>query len=106
VTKLGFEIMAINMFKSRGKDLETAMEATMAVPNIVFAARGEGMGKNTVMISMHKDYADYSKYIGDLLSKGSDCIEDHDTMLVSLKDLIVKPFSLKYLAGAIHMEDT
>ncbi len=98
--KMGYEIMAITGFKSKIKEglAEKAIEVTMANPNIIFAARAQGMGKNAVVISMHKTYADFSRFISDIVIEGGDDVEDYDTILVSLGDLVVKPFSLKYLA--------
>jgi hypothetical protein len=56
------------------------------------------MGKNGVMISIHKDYTDFSDFLARHLTEWNDEIEDHDTLLISLKGKIVKPLSLKYLA--------
>ena len=98
--KMGYEIMAITGFKSKIKEglAEKAIEVTLANPNIIFAARAQGMGKNAVVISMHKTYADFSRFISDIVIEGGDDVEDLDTILVSLGDFVVKPFSLKYLA--------
>jgi len=98
--KMGYEIMAINCFKSKiSEELEEkAIKSTMAKPNIIFAARAHGMGKNAVVISMHKSYADFSKFIANLRLEGGGDVTDYCTMLVSLEEFIVKPFSLKYLA--------
>ena len=98
--KMGYEIMAITGFKSKiKKELrEKAMKVTMEKPNIIFAARAQGMGKNAVVISMHKSYACFSKFITELLVEGGDDLENYDTLLISLGNLVVKPLSLKYLA--------
>ncbi len=56
------------------------------------------MGKNAVMISIHRNYTDYSNFLTDLLFEGEGIIEDHDALLISLKGFIAKPFSLKYIA--------
>jgi len=98
--KMGYEILAIDCFKSKMKEglTEKAEKETMARPNILFAARAQGIGKNAVVISMHKSYTDYSDFITKLLFEGGNDIEDHDTLLISLRGLVVKPFSLRYLA--------
>jgi len=98
--KMGYEIMAISSFKSkRMKEMEErAIKLTEARPNILFAARAEGMGKNGVIISLHKNYTDFSNFLSDLMVEGEDYTEDYDTLLISLKGLIIKPLSLKYLA--------
>ncbi|UCE28621.1 MAG: Lrp/AsnC family transcriptional regulator [Candidatus Bathyarchaeota archaeon] len=98
--KMGFEILAVNCFRSRvNKELkEKAREITMANPNIVFSARCQGEGKNGIVISLHKSYTDYSRFITNIIAEGGDDIEEHETFLISLNDYVAKPLSLKYLA--------
>ena len=98
--KMGYEIMAISCFKSKVNEesVEKAIKVTMARPNIIFASSGHGMGKNAVIISLHKNYTDFSKFLRDLRLEGGDDLRDYDTMLISLKEKAVKPLSLKYLA--------
>lgn len=103
--KMGYEIMSISSFKSkRMKEMEErAIKLTEARPNILFAARAEGMGKNGVIISLHKNYTDFSNFLSDLMVDREDYIEDYDTLLISLKRKAVKPLSLKYLT---ELEET
>ncbi len=98
--KMGYELMAITCTKIRMKPelFERARESTMAKPSVICAARAEGMGKNGVMISMHKDYTDFSDFLSQYLTEWNDEIEGYDTILISLKGKSTKPFSLKYLA--------
>ena len=97
--KMGYEIMAISSFKSkRGKEVtERAQEWTMAKPNIIFASKAQGMGKNSVIISFHKDYTDYSSFLEEIVTEGEDIIENYDTLLITLKGNVAKRLSLKYL---------
>jgi len=103
--KIGFEIVAITCFKSKiSKELiPLADKVTRSIPNIIFAARAQGMGKNAIMISLHKNYSDYAKLLSNLVQEYGNYIESHDTMIISLRDLIVKPLSLRYLAD-LHKE--
>jgi len=105
LVKMGYEIMAISFFKSkRTKETEErATKMTMARPNIIFASEGEGMGKNGVIISLHKNYTDFSKFLRDLRLEGGNDLRDYDTLLISLEEKAVKPLSLKYLA---ELEET
>ena len=98
--KMGYEIMAISSFKSKvtEESVKKATKLTMAKPNIIFASNGQGMGKNAVMISLHRNYADFSNFLLNLRLEGGDNLRDYDTMLISLKEKAVKPLSLKYLA--------
>ncbi|MFB0502185.1 MAG: Lrp/AsnC family transcriptional regulator [Candidatus Bathyarchaeia archaeon] len=102
LVKMGYEIMAISCIKKKNPiTAESSEEATkwmMKFPKIIFAANAEGMGKNGLMISLHKNYTEYSKFVRkNLLQWGKD-IQDYDTMLISLKGIIPKPLSLRYLA--------
>jgi len=97
--KLGYEIMAIIFFKLKvaKASIEKAMKMTTERPNIIFASEAEGMGKNGVIISLHKSYTDYSKFLSDLRIEGGDDLQDYDAVLISLEERILKPLSLKYL---------
>jgi DNA-binding Lrp family transcriptional regulator len=97
--KMGYEIMAITTFQTKAKGMEerTAKWAE-ARPNVIFAARANGMGKNGAAISVHKSFTDYSTFIADLRLEWGDALGDFDMILISLRDLIAKPLSLKYLA--------
>jgi len=97
--KLGFQIMAVSSFKYKvAKDIEGLTKLMMARPNVIFSSIAEGMGKNGIIISFHKSYPEFSKFISNLRTEGKDMIDDLDSMLVSLENQIVKPLSLKYLA--------
>ena len=103
--EMGYEIMAISFFKLKADEesVEKAKKAAMAKPNIIFASSGEGMGKNGVMLSLHKNYTDFSKFLSNLRLEGRDDLQDYNTMLISLKEKAVKPLSLTYLA---ELEET
>jgi DNA-binding Lrp family transcriptional regulator len=98
--KMGYEIMAISCFESKVNEesVEKAIKVTTGKPNIIFASSGHGMGKNAVMISLHKKYTDFSKFLRNLRLEGGDSLRDYNTMLISLREKAVKPLSLKYLA--------
>jgi DNA-binding Lrp family transcriptional regulator len=98
--KMGYEIMAVIFFKLKvaKASIEKAIEVTRARPNIIFASRGQGMGKNGVIISLHKSYTDFSIFLLDLRLEGGDDLQDCDALLISLEGRIVKPLSLTYLA--------
>jgi len=102
--EMGFEIIAITCFKARpSKEVaEKAVKVTMLDPKIIFAARADGMGKNAVMISLHKNYSDFSNFIAKLMLEHGKDVEDHDAMLISLAGFIAKPFSLRYITEQIE----
>jgi len=101
--KMGFEIMAITCVKIKEKTInemeKKAEEYMKTQPNIIFAGGGaQGLGKNGLMISLHDSYSDFSNFLTNHMMDWGDIIEDHFSILVSLRERIVKPFSLKYLA--------
>jgi DNA-binding Lrp family transcriptional regulator len=102
--KMGFEIVAVTLTKTKSDpELEKrARKSVMAKPNIIFCAGAEGMGRNGIMISFHKNYADYSKFITRYMVEWRDVIESYDTILISIPGTIIKPLSLKYLTELIE----
>jgi DNA-binding Lrp family transcriptional regulator len=106
--KLGYEIMAITLARAKvtlsPSEQEKASKLVLENPRVIFVAPANGMGKNGVMISLHRNYSDYSNFMSELQFKSEGYMEDVDTILVSLKSPIVKPLSLTYLAKDINPE--
>ncbi|UCC27409.1 MAG: Lrp/AsnC family transcriptional regulator [Candidatus Bathyarchaeota archaeon] len=100
--KLGYELMAITAgrFKTPSSPEQIARGKKWAArfPNVIFVSRTQGMGKNALTISLHKDYTDYNEFFQNMMSEWADAIENSESMLVSLKGVIVKPLSFRYLA--------
>ena len=102
--KMGYEILAISSFRSKRtkETTQRAIEWTNAKPNVIFAAAAQGMGKNAVIVSLHKNYTDYSNFIEEIMAEaaslGVNILESYDSLLISLAGRIVKPLSLAYLA--------
>ena len=99
--KMGYEIMAISCIKTnrmRVVELEEKAEKYWKkYPNVIFVSRAEGMGKNGVLISLHKSYTDYSNFLTENLREWGDDIQEYDSMLIDLNGRSVKPLSLTYL---------
>jgi len=102
--KIGFEILAISCVKLKVTEevVERGREWMNRYPNIIFAAAAQGFGKTGVMISLHRSYADYAKFVAENRQYWGEFMEDYDTMLVSLRGLVVKPLALSYLAKSIE----
>ena len=100
--KLGYEITAFSFIaiaNSNAKD-ENMNKWIESNPKIVFLASGDGLnGKNSIMVSIHPDFTDYSKFMSEFRSKWSENIRNIDSFLVPLKGDIPKHFSFKYLQG-------
>jgi len=105
--KIGFEIMAISCVKLKlpEETVERGREWMNRYPNIIFAAAAEGFGKTGVMISLHKNYADYARFVAENRQHWQEYMEDYDTMLVSLGGLVVKPLSFSYLAKTMEKSE-
>ena len=106
--KLGYEIMAVTIAKAKAtltpNEQEKAKKLVLENPQVIFVASAEGMGRNGVMISLHRSYADYRNFMTNLKFKSEGYMGDVDTMLISLKSpMIVKPLSLAYLANDIDV---
>jgi len=106
ITKLGFELMAITTGRyivPRTKELKEKATAYMKkFPNILFSSRCQGMGKDAVIISLHENFTDYENFMANLKTDWATTVGEQESMLISLKGFVAKPFSLKYLAEVIN----
>jgi len=70
---------------------------------VIFASDGEGLGKDGVIVSVHKNYSKYADFMRDFILNFTDFASDVQSFLVSLKTgIILKPFDLTYLADDIN----
>jgi DNA-binding Lrp family transcriptional regulator len=108
--KIGYEIMAITFAKVKTYDkqevrnqIEFAAKWVKERPNILFASDGEGLGKDIVMVSVHKDYSKYADFMRDCTVNFSKYITEVQSFIVSLKTAVLsKPFDLTYLADDVE----
>jgi DNA-binding Lrp family transcriptional regulator len=106
--QMGFEIAAFTFLKSKlkqkkGKEKDEALKQLndwyMKQPNVVLVLGGNGMGWDTVLVSLHKSYSDFAEFIRTHDSELSDWITESQTFHADLKPgVVIKPFHLKYLA--------
>jgi len=98
--KMGYEIMAITVGKmpKTQESVEKGRKEIRKYPNIIFASRAHGMGKDAVMISLHKSYSDYSNFYHNLRLELGDQMDGSDSLIITLKGFLLRPLSLKYLA--------
>lgn len=108
MTKLGFEIIAftfmnIDRFEPKTGQLDVALgefahKWVAHNQKIIFGAGGEGLeGKNCMMVSVHRDFTDFTDFISDFRARWSANVKDMDSFLVSLKGKMPKPFSFRNL---------
>lgn len=98
--KLGYEIAAFTFMTMADSKVESENTNRWigSNPRIVFSASGNGMnGKNSIIVSIHKDFTDYSSFMSELRSKASANIRNIDSFLVPLRGDIPKHFSFKHL---------
>jgi DNA-binding Lrp family transcriptional regulator len=104
--KIGYEIAAFTFLKSKTYDKSDTQKMTQQArewckkfPNVIFAADGEGLGKDAVMVSFHKSYSQYADFMRQLTVDWANYATELQSFLVSLKnETQMKPFDLKYLA--------
>jgi len=98
--KLGYEIAAFTLItlSSSNMNSQKMNKWIESKQEIVFSASGQGVnGNNSIMVSIHKDFTGYSKFMSELRSELSEDIRNIDGFLVPLKGEIQKHFSFKYL---------
>lgn len=108
--KLGFEIMAITLGKrnyqvvAQENDFQKAVDFVKRHPTVLFCASGSGLSYDETVLSIHKNYADYSRFIQEEKTEWAD-VTSIESFLVDLKGKgIVQRLSLKNLAESIKKE--
>lgn len=102
MAKMGYDFMAFTFLSfSEGTPelFDRAKEWTKKETCVIFAANGEGLSKDSCMISIHKDYGSYSKLISRLRRDWQPNLKEVESFFISLgrPELLVKPFSFRYL---------
>jgi DNA-binding Lrp family transcriptional regulator len=101
--KMGYEILAITFMSFRQPPrpdvLEKARTWTGKQPSVVFAADGEGLGMNSVMVSAHKDYAGFSEMLTELRRDWHESLKDVESfrICVDRPEQLIKRFSFRHL---------
>ncbi len=109
-TKIGYEMIAFTFAKAKTyrredteKMLQRAKEWTTKRANVIMSSDGEGLGKDTVMVSLHRNYSEYANFMRSFAVDWADYVSDFQSFIVSLRDtLTIKPFGLKYLGDDIR----
>ena len=115
-TKLGFEIMAFSFYAWRPettgqlhKDKEVFIERLHAFlnehKNIIFASNGHGFEMKTMMMSVHKSYADYVKLMKAVNDEWGNYLLETNSFIVSLQeDTVGKIFGFEHFADYLLKE--
>jgi DNA-binding Lrp family transcriptional regulator len=99
--KLGFEIAAFSFVSVSGfqqENVKMTLGWVSENPKILFSSSGEGLGgKSLVLVSIHKDYSDFSEFSRELRSALGGKVVSMESFLISLKTDIIKHFSFRDL---------
>lgn len=69
-TKLGFELVAFTFMQWLPEEkVASPYKWLEKDPRVIFVAEGNGLGKNSLIVTMHKNYTNYSDFIVDLRQK-------------------------------------
>jgi len=107
--KIGFELAAFTFVKSKlhrtGKEKDEALKTLkawyMKQPNVILVLDGRGMGWDAVCVSLHKKYSDFAQFVRIHDAELAELITESQTFTADLNPgVIIKPFSLKYLADS------
>jgi hypothetical protein len=109
--KIGYEIVALTFAKTKAfstenmdKRMKEIQEWAQKHPNIIFASDGEGLGKDTAMVSIHRDYSKYAEFVREYTIRFAESASDVQSFIISLKTgKLNKPFDLTYLSDDIDL---
>lgn len=110
MAKLGFEIISVTLGKRDYKkqpevNVLKARDFVKKYSNIIFVASGSGLGRDRILISIHRDYSDYSKFMQEMKAEWGGWAE-LESFLISLKGKdVVQPLSLKPFAEHLKKEE-
>ncbi len=100
--KIGYQLLAFT-FMSFAEDkpelFEKAREWIKKQPSVIYANNGEGFGMQSIMVSLHREYASYSRLLTQLRRDWQPNLTGEQSFLISLDrtDLTIKHFSLRHL---------
>jgi len=104
--KIGFELIAFNfitMKLSQSIDLEKMQkmrsEWAKDNSNIILEIGGEGLGANSLMVSIHRNYTDFASFIAKYRTDWANNLQDLRSFIISIPDksLVVKDLSFNDL---------
>jgi DNA-binding Lrp family transcriptional regulator len=112
-SKLGYKIMAITFALSRFLEKEEAERAGKTLVDsvkdkqfeFIMLERGDGLGFDAVIISLHKDYASYLKVFEWIRQFDFLEVNKIDSFLINLEDNVrYRPLTFSTLAKLIRLQ--
>jgi len=111
LTKLGFEILSITFGNRAARPQHAELQIQKAKdfmekhPNLIFVSSGLGFGSDRVVISVHRDYSDYSKFQQEIRQEWGEIMTITGSFVISLvSDSILRHITFKYLAELMKKE--
>ncbi len=109
--ELEFEILAIT-FGNRAAypqhaelQIQKAEDFAEKHPNLIFASSGTGINSDRVIISIHKNFSDYSKFQQEFRQEWGGIMAIMGSFVISLaSDSIIRNLTFRYLAELIKKE--
>lgn len=109
--ELGFELLAIT-FGNRAAypehaemQIQKAQDFIERHPNIIFVSSGTGINSDRVVISIHKNFEDYSRFQHEIKEEWETIMAIAGSFIISLvSDSMLRNFTFKYLAESIRKE--
>jgi len=103
--KLGYELLAFTLMsfsEGRPELFDKAREWIKKQPSVIFANNGLGEGMNSIMMSLHKDYADYTALIAELKRDWAPNLTKTQSFIIALdrSDLAIRNLSFRHLLKA------
>lgn len=104
--KMGYEIIAFTFVSfsealsaSKPQLLQRAREWNNKQSCVLFSADGEGIRMNSILVSVHKDYSDFSRMISDLRQDWQPTLKDIQSFIVTINrpEQMLKPFSFRHI---------
>jgi DNA-binding Lrp family transcriptional regulator len=100
--KLGIGLIALTLFRiadfSKTEEIKKRVIPDLRkMPEVILVAEGEGMGKTSLIITMHKDFPEFEEWMIELRKKYGKYVEEEDQFFFST-NRIYKELSIE---GAI-----
>lgn len=112
--KLGFEIMVFSFSKwTEAAITESVSEEEVAKrvahffskhPNVIFGTtHGHGIGMDAAAISIHKNYADYDKFLQEIRREWGKYMTNFQSFIINLtSENVVRPITFKHFSDYVQ----
>jgi hypothetical protein len=86
-------------------NLQRAQQVAKRYLSIIFGAVGSGLDYDRIVISIHRNYSDYSRFLQEMRSEWASIIDIQRPFMISLTSKeVIQPLSLKHFADHLKSE--